>query len=81
MTGIVTTPLSIEELLEAASNYLYPDNDNIPPEIITEFIARAAEEYLANFCSEPKISPALQEQIHQRITEYRQEDISEAFAC
>ena len=46
---IIKTPLSAFELVNAATNYLDQENYDIPPEVITAYIAEAAEEALKKF--------------------------------
>lgn len=73
-TRIVTTPLNVEEQLDAASNYLHDNSSDIPPWVIAPLIAEAAEEYLEEFTTHPVISDRLKQEIHRRIEDYRQQE-------
>ncbi|NJK58433.1 MAG: hypothetical protein HC939_21875 [Pleurocapsa sp. SU_5_0] len=68
------TPLTNEQVNDAAENYLYADNADIPADIIAGFIAKAAEEYLEDFTSNPQVSPRIEANINRAIAFYRQEE-------
>ncbi len=58
------TPLTKDQVNDAAENYLYIDNADIPA---------AAEEYLEDFTTNPQVSPRIEANINRAIALYRQE--------
>ena len=68
------TPLTKDQVNDAAENYLYTDNADIPADVIAGFIAEAAEEYLEDFTSNPQVFPRIEANINRVIALYRQEE-------
>lgn len=68
------TPLTKDQVNDAAENYLYTDNADIPADIIAGLIAEAAEEYLEDFTTNPQVSPRIEANINRAIALYRQEE-------
>lgn len=67
------TPLTKDQVNDAAENYLYIDNADIPADVIAGFITEAAEEYLEDFTTNPQVSPRIEANINRAIALYRQE--------
>jgi hypothetical protein len=68
-------PLTNEQVKDAAENYLYTDNADIPADVIAGFIAEAAEEYLEDFTTNPQVSPRIEANINRSLALYRQEEL------
>jgi hypothetical protein len=69
------TPLTKDQVNDAAENYLYMDNADIPADVIAGFIAEAAEEYLEDFTTNPQVSPRIEANINRAIALYCQEEL------